>query len=495
MSTGARAQWRKGAIAALLITCLPCVAGGQSIDLRLREDSTGRAVAGALVRLLGSSGTVAQGLSNEAGRVVLRGAAITRDIRLPEQRVVLPELVVHGTSAWFPIGQAGTLAATLWEEIRKALTASIISADDSVPLHVRVFRRQLDSAGKPTRERLTRSVVSRGHRYGAVAAKKLADKGYVYPDERGFMLFAAPDAETILDGEFTATHLFRAVAGDEGLVGLAFKPARRGRSDVEGVLWVRRESSELSHLEFGYTDIPGPVRGLPPGGMLRFQRLGAGAWIVSEWHIRSPWGLGRTGEQGARVAIAGDSLRITRAIVAGMVWDSTEGRGLADATVWIEGIPDSIITDFAGGFELAVEDTGARPVRVRHWKFDALGGPPSQAVTLAWGDTARVSFVAGAPSEAPPFCSSPGEAGLLAQLTHYDGRPGIGHHVEGSWDAADGNHKELVEVQANGLFAFCWRERPRGDLTIRVLRGTRDIVRHAIRPGAAGFKWVEVRIP
>ena len=50
-------------------------AGAQTVELRLKEETTGAPIAGAIVRLLGEKGPVAQGLSNETGRLVLRAPA------------------------------------------------------------------------------------------------------------------------------------------------------------------------------------------------------------------------------------------------------------------------------------------------------------------------------------------------------------------------------------------------------------------------------------
>src|SRR4029453_19067534 len=102
------------------------------------------------------------------------------------------------------------------------------------------------------------------------------------------------------------------------------------------------------------------------GGQVSFRRLPSGAWIVDAWRIRRPQlqreevlgadrsrrlQLRATGynDRGATVEIAADSLgRITRSILLGQVFDSTVGRGIENAIVYVEGIADSLVTDPEG---------------------------------------------------------------------------------------------------------------------------------------------------
>ena len=520
----------------LLVLGLAANVGAQSIEVRLREDSAGGPIAGALVRLLGARGMVAQGLSNEVGRVTLvaphpgeyrikvdrigwagvlagpytleAGEEIRRELRLPAQRATLPALDVSGASRCAAMAQGGPLAAALWEEIRKALAASVITAEGlALPLHLRIFERGLDLSGRAMRERLMRSDVVRGHRYFALPAADLADRGFVFASE-STTVYAAPDAALLLADEFVATHCFRAVPGVGSLVGLHFLPARGARRiDVQGILWVDRHTSELDYLEYRYTGLADTTL----GGRVAFRRLADGGWLVNDWHIRSARfemteatvsgrresRLAGYRDRGARVDLAADSLgRITRSILAGQVWDSIAGRGLFDATVFVEGAPDSIITDPDGRFSMAVPDTGTRVIGARHWRLELLDGIPGKVAELRWGDTARAEF--GVPSLATlagELCVRPEDrAGIIGVIFRSDSTPAAGLDIQGRWDAADGNHAELVQTRANGLFALCWRSQPVAGVQLRFRTRFRELGRHMVRT-RPGFQWVEIAIP
>jgi hypothetical protein len=70
--------------------------------------------------------------------------------------------------------------------------------------------------------------------------------------------------------------------------------------DVEGVLWLDRETAHLRTLEFSYTGVARPTHlGTGPGpyGQMVFDQLPSGGWIVREWWIRTPTGSRQRGVQ------------------------------------------------------------------------------------------------------------------------------------------------------------------------------------------------------
>ena len=72
-------------------------------------------------------------------------------------------------------------------------------------------------------------------------------------------------------------------------MGLAFEPVRdTDQPDIEGTLWLDRETAALQFLEFGYTwaeyqEARGVAR-----GRVEFEGLPNGAWIVRKFWIRMP---------------------------------------------------------------------------------------------------------------------------------------------------------------------------------------------------------------
>jgi len=516
----------------------------QTMEIRLRDETTRAPVVGAIVRLLDDRGAVAQGLSNESGWLVLRGPAagsyrlkvdrigwagimagpfalgagetLRRELRLSSARLDLPALTVEVESGCKRTSQGGALAVALWEEIRKALTASVISGEsESLPLHVREFSRDIDLSGRSLREHLVLSKVFQGHTYTALSPGVLARGGFVFP--RGDRtMYAAPDAKSLLSEEFVGTHCFRAVPGEGDLVGLAFEPARdRTVIDVRGTLWVDRRTSELDFLEYRYTRLPDHIARADLGGRVAFRRLPSGVWFVSSWHIRRPQllreeflGAGNTtrvrtrvtgyNDRGARVEIASDSLgRITRAILRGRIYDSIAGKGLADAIVYVEGLGDSIVTDTAGRYELAVAASGSRVVAARHRRVGLLDRPSSRSVTLTLGDTALVDFsVPSLPTVAQTLCGPAWRlSGLAGILFSADSTPATGFDIRIAWRAPTGERREeTAQTGQRGIFAICGELPPDRTLPLRVYAGKQPLMEFPVRLSGSGTVWAELRM-
>ena len=189
-------------------------------------------------------------------------------------------------------GTPGELAAWLWEEARKALTATnVADAKRTTPLQITdVIRWRDASSGKILREEHQPNALVHGRPFASLPPESLAVHGYV--ELRGdSTVYAAPDAATLLDSRFLDQHCLaaRAARDDQpGLVGLAFKPARgMTLPDVSGVLWLDADSFELRHLDFGYT-APESLSNPAYGGRVEFARLRDGQWIVRRWTLRVP---------------------------------------------------------------------------------------------------------------------------------------------------------------------------------------------------------------
>ena len=452
----------------LLLACLPFAAGlrAQSVELRVREEAGLAPVAGAIVRLLDDRGTVAQGLTNELGLLVLRargagsyrikidrigwagivtqplnlaaGEILRREIRMPASRLSLPPLITEARTRCDRGSQGGALAALLWEEIRKALTANVLTQQAGVTTtHQRQFLREVSLKGEALRMWYVSSAIGRGPPFRASPASVLARQGFVRADGDS-LVFAAPDAATILSDAFVASHCFRAVPGANSLVGLAFEPVRgRQVPDVSGTLWVSRETSELRSLEFRYTSLQGPLRDAGLGGRVAFQRLSNGLWIVNDWHIRMPRIEARDSQQvrrmlagyldgGGRAEPITDTLgHLTRAIVHGRVFDSTVGSGLVGAFVGIAGVADSIQVDREGRFLLAVDASGDRLLTVHHPKLELLGAATSYPVLLSIGDSLPITVaIRSVETLLRRSCrNQPGLVGLAGFVRDGEGRP------------------------------------------------------------------------
>jgi hypothetical protein len=539
-----QAAWRSLSLAGLVASSAPALAA-QTMEIRLRDEAGREPVVGAIVRLLDDRGSVAQGLSNESGWLVLRapaagnyrlkvdrigwagvmagpyalgaGETLRRELHLTSERLELPALTVEGESACHQTSQGGALAVALWEEIRKALTASVISGESAeLPLHVREFSRDLDLSGRPLRQHLVVSKITRGHTYSALSPEVLAKGGFVVlKGDRA--TYAAPDAKSLLSDEFVVSHCFRGVPGEGTLVGLAFEPVRdRPVTDVRGTLWVDRLTSELEFLEYRYTGLPDHLARGDLGGRVAFRRLPSGAWIVDAWRIRRPqlvreevMGADRSprprlratgyNDRGATVEIAADSLgRITRSILLGRVYDSIADRGLENAVVYVEGIADSIVTDSDGRFEFAMTASGSHVVAVRHRRVGLLGRPTGTSVTLTPGDTTVVDFaVPSFEAFGRTLCGAAGKHALVAGIiTAADSTPVSGVDLRLTWKASTGERREArARSGARGDFALCGDFSRNLALLLHVSDGKRLLMERPVLLSERGVLWLEIQVP
>lgn len=309
----------------------------------------GTPVAGVIVVATDARGaTAGRALTNERGHFVLplpaggrfelkllrigyrptRGALIdvvgnateTVQLTFAAEAVVLSTVSVNARETCRVNADTGLLVTRAWEEARKAMLSTELSADGA-PLFAEwiEYERTLDSAARIVRDQRVRT--SRNpttHAFRSEPAEVLSTKGYVVA-AGGVTTFHVPDAEVLLSEIFASGHCFRLEdppPGRENLVGVAFQPTRERREmrEIEGTLWLDRATAELRTLEFRYTNLPPAARSADAGGAVEFLRLDDGNWLVSRWHLRMPQlatetpmfsGLKRIVVSGKRVVLRG----------------------------------------------------------------------------------------------------------------------------------------------------------------------------------------------
>jgi len=527
----------------------------QEVHLKLTEQGSRAPVAGALVRLIGVQGVVMQSLSSASGRATLRssvagnywiridqiGATGTisppfdlaageireKEFVIQSSRVTLPTIEVRAQSRCGGQTGQGTLAAILWEEIAKALSASVLAEQgETLPLIARRFRRELRRDGTPSREWVESASQHQGRFYSTLAPAVLAESGYVSVDQLDSVRYSAPDADLLLSDEFVTTHCFRAKGAGGGLVGLEFEPAPGRRlPDVRGTLWVNRETSELRFLEYSYTGLPGELQNLGLGGRVEYLRLPTGSWIVSYWHVRTPRleilpvrggaGVptriaGRPNRQPSRTLVAGFTEvggRITPrmdragpidiAMILGQVFDSTTGKGLSGVVLHIPGSADSGISNDAGEFRFATREHGDRELLAGHPKLRLPDVRRSQNVLLSLGDTLRVEFtVPSARTLAGPSCGRrKDQAGIVGIAMNSEGTTFADMKVRAQWRTASGELKQSDDrTSKEGLYALCGL--PADELiTVLVFENERPILTQTMELAWGAFLWFDLRIP
>jgi len=215
------------------------------------------------------------------------GETTTYNAAIDPIPVPLKEVVVAGEQQCDV--EAGASVAALWEEIREALAAvAWTSRGGGYWYEITHFERDLTAGGKRQgRDSSWREVAYHQVPFRSAPAVVLALQGYVVvaPEE---WTYYGPDADVLLSEPFLKTHCFETKA-EQGLVGLAFSPARgRNLPDVKGTLWVDRENAQLRFMEFNYVHLPERLNAPKAGGRMEFMRVPNGAWIISDWVIRMP---------------------------------------------------------------------------------------------------------------------------------------------------------------------------------------------------------------
>ncbi|HZI42938.1 MAG TPA: carboxypeptidase-like regulatory domain-containing protein, partial [Gemmatimonadaceae bacterium] len=227
--------------------------------------------------------------------VVGADAVVTRRLVFTPAPVSLRAVSVNASETCTVGSDTGLAIARVWEEARKAMLSTQLSADDA-PLVAEwiEYERDLDSRGRTVLDQRVRtSRHPTTHAFRSQSAAFLADSGYVVAD-RELATFYVPDVDVLLSDAFASGHCFGLVdsrqAGTDSLIGIGFHPAasRRDLRDIEGTLWLDRQSAELRRLEFAYTNLPAAATAAHAGGAVEFMRLDEGIWIVSRWNVRMP---------------------------------------------------------------------------------------------------------------------------------------------------------------------------------------------------------------
>jgi hypothetical protein len=411
------------AAAAVLFAMAPPPLPAQVVRGTLVEQGTGLPVPGTPVVLVDAAGRPQQTVLTDAsgafvvrgpapGRYVLRAERVgyrvavspplelaageLREYRMvaPFEAVALEGIVVEGRSRRCVLRpREGAEVARVWEEARKALTATAVSQrQQALRYEVVQYERDLDPKTLRVRSEKRRSKTQLArHPFASLPAEDLQEKGYVRSTSEG-TFFYGPDAGVLLSDAFLDDHCFRLQKGkgQDTLIGLTFEPVRgRKVPEVEGVLWLDKKSAELRHLEYSYDGLPAHVPTGASGGRVEFERLPTGLWIVSRWWIRMPAFRSAGGERWQAVASVPGTLgalrresispravltgikqeggevlsvltptgeaawrRTGNATLVGTVFDSTRMAPLAGARVYLEGTPFFATTDEQGRFQL-----------------------------------------------------------------------------------------------------------------------------------------------
>ena len=521
----------------LLLGAAPCAAAAQVVTGTVVEEETGAPVPGAVLELVDEAGRVSgSGISGAAGAFRLQapgpglfrvrtsrlgyytttvavnlgaGAEERLRIAIAQEAITLQDMRVSARSRCDVRPGSGLSTHTLWEAARKALTAASVARRQlGLEGEVHRYERDLDPDGRTLRERRWSRVGPIDRPFVSAPADELARQGYVrFASDGGAAVFA-PDADVLLSDAFLETHCFRATPGEDStLVGLAFEPIRgRRATEVAGVLWLDRRSSELKYLEFRFTGTPRPWVAAGVGGRVDFDLLPTGVWIVRRWSIRVPVvsreriptgpGLEQTRdlvtgfrEEGGEVAsIApsrdGSARSSALASLEGTVFDSTSNGPLPAARVRLAGTRHAAAADSAGHFVLEDVVGGPHTLVVEHPRMESLGiSALEHQVELQPGLREHVSLALPSPQTMLAAACTPeqrtrGWRAIVGIARDASSRvPLSGRTVAASWVLEEQGRRQRMEAVA--------RTDARGHYKLCVPRGTEAYVTAGEASGVA----------
>ncbi|MGH7621533.1 MAG: carboxypeptidase-like regulatory domain-containing protein, partial [Gemmatimonadaceae bacterium] len=228
--------------------------------------------------------------------VALRaGATVGRRIELSGVRLMLDTVHVVDKRACRTTGDSGLATFAIWEQVRTALTATLLTSSTHTLEATTVrYVRTLDPGMRHVRDqdaRVNSDYVRQP--WSALSADSIRRFGYAIASPGDSTTFYAPGLETLASAAFIADHCFHLQASpDAKTIGVAFTPAptRRDIPEIMGTLWVDRASAELRSLEYHYVSLPDmPREALDRvGGDMEFARMRNGGWVISAWDIRMP---------------------------------------------------------------------------------------------------------------------------------------------------------------------------------------------------------------
>jgi hypothetical protein len=192
-------------------------------------------------------------------------------------------------------------------------------------------------------------------------------------DVAGNYDYHVPGLEALGSPMFIEDHCLRlSTASTPDRLGVEFTPTRERTttSEVRGIAWLDRKSSELRQVEFSYVNLP-PERMDLAGGRIDFTPTRDGTWIVSRWLVRMPvlkqidFSVSMGGprlqvdeiqETGAQLSVARrgqDTLWVHPPIpLSGTVIDSATNRPLQGAVARLAGTNWFDTTDVRGRFSM-----------------------------------------------------------------------------------------------------------------------------------------------
>jgi hypothetical protein len=364
-------------------------------DYRLRSLRIGYAPASSALFHVAAAGTAEQHL-------VLTNVAVTLDtVRVAEKG----NCQITGDSA--------TATFAVWEQARAALTATqLTTADHGLLANTISYQRLVDPDLRQVWQQRTQvRSDSVTETWEELPPETLHQGGYVVTEDGGLTAYHAPGLETLLSPMFVEDHCFhlqRPSAGaDAARIGLSFEPVpERARvTEIEGTLWLDRNTLSLERLEYRYVHLP-KLQADHSGGGIQFAKLRNGSWVISDWSIRMPVLEAAATADLPSSRLSGDvPMKVTAVKVTGgelvsastdsallwehpvvrltgMIIDSVGDRAIAGAQISFDGTSATAVTQADGRFTIDSMEPGPYTLFVRTAALDSLGVTTHVSITI-----------------------------------------------------------------------------------------------------------------
>lgn len=309
-----------GLIAAVLSIGLGAALEAQQLHGTVRDSASGQPIPAAVLMLLDASGAVlGRNITNDRGEYLIALSSGMRRVRVVRigfrpQEVAVPtivagraelpivmralpaflEPVLVSAGAQCPRRADEARTFALLEQARAGLLAIVVAREANPAALVRLmFERTMEDGG----DRIARQTVRIDSTPRAAISFNAAHTATDFI-QRGFMadsaqqqIFYAADADVLLDPGFAAGYCFRIVDAERdrpNQIGLGFSAAdrRRGRIDIDGVLWVDTVARALRDVEHRYVGLDRQVEEFRPGGHVSFREMPNGVVMIDRWFLR-----------------------------------------------------------------------------------------------------------------------------------------------------------------------------------------------------------------
>ncbi len=527
----------RGIVAVLLAAGFSQSAVAQVVRGTVSDSVSHQPISGAVVMLVDAGGAVLdRSITGERGeyRVTYRGVAkslrVVRigfqplerslaeaaaadrslDITMVPFTTTLATVRITDKSSHCPVSAERAAGFAYWDQARAGLLNTIVARKaNPMSVHRLYFARALSAENGTIKSFTVTEDFSKSATTSFTALRSASDlvhKGFAGdPGVVGYMF--GPDEDMFADDAFAQGYCFRVAEPDKTRptqVGVAFSAPdfRKGRVDIDGILWIDTVARALRDVEYRYVGMPQAAEPFHPGGTISFATGANGVVFIDRWSLRlignapypeySPNCRGECGmhdsfyptENGAEVSHLtwrdGGSwdarlgtLNI-RATAAG-------GRPAAGTIVELAGSPYSGKADASGAVRIADLLPGPYALKVRDPRLTELGiSLPTPVKFIAARDSA-VQLSLDVPTVEDFVVSecrknkqwnATDSTYLLGRVVDHDGKPVADAHVtfavwnsKGGWDF----DKESLKSDADGVFVACRSTlTPAGKLRVRV---------------------------